>query len=141
MMIKKINHYSQYNYERISIVLCPQNFWFFIQSSHSWVFLGSCYRADTTLLHMRRSLLIGVFVVLLCKNNKISEVKSVIGIYLLFTFDIVEFDILDTRWDNNDYMWKKLLELIQKYFAQTTESWSNTINFILMNYKWCDITW
>jgi hypothetical protein len=35
--------------------------------------------------------------------------------------DIVEFDILDTRWDNNDYLWKKLRDSIKKYFAQCTE--------------------
>jgi hypothetical protein len=29
--------------------------------------------------------------------------------------DIVEFDILDTRWNNNDCLWKKLLELIVAY--------------------------
>ncbi len=32
--------------------------------------------------------------------------------------NIVEFDILDVRWNNNDYLWKKLLELMQKYFAK-----------------------
>jgi hypothetical protein len=31
--------------------------------------------------------------------------------------NIVEFDIVDRRWDTNDYMWNKLYDLIKEYYS------------------------
>lgn len=33
----------------------------------------------------------------------------------IYCINIVEFDILDKRWNNNEYLWKKLYELIVAY--------------------------
>lgn len=46
----------------------------------------------------------------ICKTLGITDVEKV--------EDIVEFDILETRWNNNDYLWEKLSILLTNYKKQ-----------------------